>query len=628
MGIKLTKKEWIINSNKIHNNFYDYSKVEYNGSQKKVIIICPEHGEFEQRADGHMQGRGCKKCGIKKQIKSSLKSQEQFIKDCEKKHNNFYDYSKIKYKGVQEKIIIICPEHGEFEQLANAHLQGSGCPKCSVLKVALKHKKSKEQFINEAKIKHNNFYDYSKTEYIGSEQKIIIICPDHGEFKQTASTHLQGSGCPSCPKITSTQWLIDVNLKHNNKYIYPEKYISSLQHMLIICPEHGEFKKIAYQHKQGQGCPQCAKNNSSLKLTKTHEQWLFELNKKHNNFYNYNETIFNSKQKIKIKCPKHGDFIQRVDMHLFGSGCPQCAFELQTSKAELEIIDFIKELGINNIEQSNRKILNGYELDIYLPDYNFAIEYNGNYWHTEEFKEDNHHFQKTNECLNKGIKLIHIFEDEWLLKKEIVKSRLLNLLNKIPSDHKIYARNCFIKEISSEEAKKFTERNHLQGFVGAKIHLGLFTIINNKEYMVSYMSFGSLRKNLGQINNNQYSFELLRFCSVINYSVIGAANKLLKYFEKNYNPNYLISYADRRWSQGKIYEKLNFVQSHISKPNYFYINPQTPLKRENRFNYRKDILISKYGCKPEYTENYFTTEILGLKRIYDSGNLVFVKEYK
>jgi hypothetical protein len=158
------------------------------------------------------------------------------------------------------------------------------------------------------------------------------------------------------------------------------------------------------------------------------------LNKKHNNFYNYNETIFNSKQKIKIKCPKHGDFIQRVDMHLFGSGCPQCAFELQTSKAELEIIDFIKELGINNIEQSNRKILNGLELDIYLPDYNFAIEYNGNYWHTEEFKEDNHHFQKTNECINKGIKLIHIFEDEWLLKKEIVKSRIRNLLNKIEKE--------------------------------------------------------------------------------------------------------------------------------------------------------------------------------------------------
>ena len=516
-----------------------------------------------------MFGQGCKKCGIEKNIKRQKKSKEQFILEANKIHSNFYDYSKVDYVDSKTYIIIICPEHGEFKQIPNNHLQGQICKKCdNKLRT-----KTQEQYLNECKLIHNNKYDYSKTVYKHSEKNITIICPKHGKFEIRACNHLNGQGCQKCS--------------------IEEKTINSY---------------------------------------KTNEQYLNECKLIHGNKYNYDKTEYiHSEEKVIITCPNHGDFKQQAYKHIQGNGCPNCAHTI--SKAELEIIDFIKELGINNIEQSNRKILNGYELDIYLPDYNFAIEYNGNYWHTEEFKEDNHHFQKTNECLNKGITLIHIFEDEWLLKKEIVKSRIRNLLDKIEKDRRIYGRDCFVKEISSDEARKFTERNHLQGFTGAKVHLGLFFKIKNnegifQEYLVSYMSFGSLRKNLGQTNNNKYSYELLRFCSVINYLVIGGANKLLKYFEKKYNPNYLISYADRRWSNGNLYKQLNFVQSHISKPNYFYINPQTPLKRENRFNYRKDILISKYGCKEEYTEKYFTTEILGLKRIYDSGNLVFEKEYK
>ena len=424
-------------------------------------------------------------------------------------------------------------------------------------------------------------------------------------------------------KLTKEIFVEKSNLIHKNKYSYEKSFPNGWSSKItIICPIHGDFEQFVCSHLRNSGCPKCGIEKQAKTSTYSTKNWIKKAIEKHGNKYNYDKTEYiHSEEKVIITCPNHGDFKQQAYKHIQGNGCPNCAHTI--SKAELEIIDFIKELGINNIEQSNRKILNGYELDIYLPDYNFAIEYNGNYWHTEEFKEDNHHFQKTNECLNKGITLIHIFEDEWLLKKEIVKSRIRNLLNKIEKDRRIYGRDCFVKEISSDEARKFTERNHLQGFTGAKVHLGLFFKQNNKEYLVSYMSFGSLRKNLGQTNNNKYSYELLRFCSVINYSIIGGANKLLKYFEKHYNPNYLISYADRRWSNGNLYKQLNFVQSHISKPNYFYINPQTPLKRENRFNYRKDILISKYGCKEEYTEKYFTTQILGLKKIYDSGNIVF-----
>lgn len=603
---------------------YDYSKTNYIGSKEKIIIICLKHGEFEQKAANHINGNGCPKCGNLKQIKNSVKSNKKFISEANVKHNNIYNYSNTNYINSYTKIIINCKIHGDFYQLPNAHLQGSGCPKCGILKQTKTNTKTNTKYINEVKLKHNERYDYSKTNYLNSEEKIIIICSEHGEFEQKAASHLNGHGCPKCGFVikTNDQFVFEANLKHNNKYKYPEKYVHSQDKIKIICPEHGEFNVLSYQHLQGIGCQKCSINKRSLINLKSKDQWILELNLKHNNKYKYPDEIFNSKDKIKIICSEHGEFFQRIDMHLFGNGCPNCSYELNISNSELEIFNYIKEMGIDNIQTSNRTILNGQELDIYLPDYNLAIEFNGLYWHSDKFKNDNYHNLKTEECLNKNIRLIHIFEDEWLFKKEIVKSRLRNLLKK--NDLKIFARKTKIKEINSETSRKFLENNHLQGFVGAKVHLGLFyTSENGKEYLVSVMNFGSLRKNLGN-QSNEGSYELLRFASLKNFNIIGGANKLLKYFEKTYNPQYILSYADRRWSNGNLYNQLNFELSHISKPNYFYIQGN---KKLNRFGYRKDILISKYGCKPEQTEKEFCRENLNMTRIYDCGNYVFHKKY-
>ena len=482
----------------------------------------------------------------------------EWIKKASIKHNNFYDYSLVNYIKAKYKSKIICPIHGEFEQQLAAHLNGQGCPKCGILKHSFKNTKNTNQFIIEANLLHNNMYDYSKTVYNHSKEKVIIICPEHGEFEQRADMHLKGQGCLKCKlniQTLSLEQFINKAIKiHGIKYDYSKvEYINSHEKVIIICPEHGEFEQISNNHLNGSGCPKC----------------------------------------INI-----------------------------ISKSEQEIYDFIKELGIDNIKQSDRTILNGKELDIYLPDYNLAIEFNGLYWHDEYSKPDNYHLLKTDECLSKNIQLIHIFEDEWLNKKDIVKSRIKNLVHKIKRDRRIYARKCFIKEIDSSIARSFTERNHLQGFVGAKVHLGLFFVLNNKEYLVSYMSFSNLRKNLGQKETNDKYYELLRFCNVIDYRVIGGASKLLKYFENKYLPEKIISYADRRWSNGNLYNQLGFTQTHKSKPNYYYVEG---IKRHNRFGYRKDILISKYNCKPEMTEKEFCRDVLGLNRIYDAGNLVYEK---
>ena len=140
-------QKFIKRANKVHNNFYDYSKTKYIHSEQKVIIICPKHNEFSQKAYQHLQGFNCPKCGRENMANKLLKSNEQFINEANLKHNNFYDYSKVDYKNSKEKVIIICPKHGEFEQVANSHLNGSGCKKCGNLNQSKLLLKTQEQYL-------------------------------------------------------------------------------------------------------------------------------------------------------------------------------------------------------------------------------------------------------------------------------------------------------------------------------------------------------------------------------------------------------------------------------------------------------------------------------------------------
>jgi hypothetical protein len=269
---------------------------------------------------------------------------------------------------------------------------------------------------------------------------------------------------------------------HNNKYKYFDDYIHSEEKIKIECPEHGVFTQLACNHRQGSGCPMCSVESQKNKVIRSSKDYFEMVTKLHNNKYKYFDDYTNSQNNIKIECPEHGVFLQIAHNHLQGKGCPKCSNLSTISKPEQEILDYIKSLEIKNIEIKNRIILNGKELDIYLPDYKLAIEFNGLYWHNEDYKEDNYHLLKTEKCLSKNIQLIHIFEDEWLFKKDIVKSRVKNLVHKIEKNKIIYARKCFVKKIDISIARSFAERNHLQGFVGAKIHLGLFFKQNNKEY--------------------------------------------------------------------------------------------------------------------------------------------------
>lgn len=317
---------------------------------------------------------------------------------------------------------------------------------------------------------------------------------------------------------------------------------------------------------------------------------------------------------VSIKCPvceKEGLMTKQLLYERNKRGyeiCIHCNPVGQASRSgqELKLSEFLSELNVPH-ERSNRSVLSKHELDIFIPDYKLAVEFDGLYWHNELFVTNDYHLNKTVECQEKGINLIHIFEDEWTNKKEIVKSIIKNKLNK--TDLSIYARKCIIKEISSDDSKEFLDNNHIQGKVNSKIRLGLFY----NDELVSVMTFSKGRVIMG---GKKDEWELNRFCNKINTNVVGASGRLFNYFLKKYCPQKIVSYSDIRLFDGHMYYKLGFNQISQSKPNYWYIINGM---RYYRFNFRKGILM-KEGFDTNKTEKEIMFE-RKIYRIYDCGNI-------
>lgn len=541
---------------------------------------------------------------------------ELFIEKANEKHGKFYLYDKVDYVDSQTKVCIICPEHGEFWQAPSSHLRGNGCPKCANEKRGRFKRMTPDEFFRSAANVHDNKYDYSKSEYKNMNEKICIICPEHGEFWQTPLAHLHGKqGCPKCSHrgLNREEMIDEFNKIHGNTYDYSKFVLGKMNEKAIfICPKHGEFLQSPTKHLKGQGCPKCAVENRKKKQTMDTGKFVEKAKIVHEGKnYDYGESVYTGTyEKVKIICPKHGEFYQVANYHLSGHGCPHCGNVV--SSAETEIASFIESLGIE-VETRNRTVLLGSrEIDVFMPEKNVGIEYDGLVWHSDRFKEKNYHLEKTEECRKAGVRLIHVFEDEWCNKKDIVKSMLANVLG--VTKERIPARKCEVREIDYKTAHEFVENNHIQGWSVSKINLGLFY----GEEIVSVMTFGSPRLSLGH-KEKKYDYELIRFCSKLNTSVIGAAGKLFSYFLKAYDPASVISYCDRRWSIGNMYEKIGFKFDHASQPNYFYVEGNN---RKNRFRYRKTLLVGM-GYDKNKSEKEITEE-LGIPRIYDCGTFVYI----
>ena len=194
MSRKVTTKDFIDRARAVHSDKYGYAFSVYQSTKTKVSIYCHDHGMFEQSPADHIKGSGCPGCAAESKTHTS----SLFIEKAKEFHGDRYNYSKVDYVNMRNKVVVICPEHGEFEQTPHGHLKGNGCIRCRVENVGKLNRSNTKSFIVRAIKTHNNKFDYSKVEYKTTREKVIIVCHEHGDFEQTPHSHLKGRGCPGC----------------------------------------------------------------------------------------------------------------------------------------------------------------------------------------------------------------------------------------------------------------------------------------------------------------------------------------------------------------------------------------------------------------------------------------------
>ena len=353
-GIKYNTEEFIKKAIDIHGNKYEYSKVNYINSTTTIIIICKEHGDFNQNPRTHLTSGGCPKCG--KNIRSDKRKTplDNFIIRATEIHNNKYNYSKVIYNNAKSKIIIICPIHGDFEQRPDQHLnKKSGCVKCSIQINSDKQRKTTDQFILDAKKIHNEKYDYSKVEYKNVSEKVLIICHVHGEFEQTPNGHLNGAGCIKCSgtlKKTNNEFIDELYKIYGDTIDYSScNYINRMTNVIIKCPIHNiTFTKLPSILLNGSGCPECSRGYHIL----NNDIFIKKAIEKHGNIYDYSKVNYvKSCKKVIITCLVHGDFEQAPNGHLSGHGCIICGIQKASHKKLSNTVEFINKSSIihNNL---------------------------------------------------------------------------------------------------------------------------------------------------------------------------------------------------------------------------------------------------------------------------------------
>lgn len=587
----ITQKQFIADCEATHKGLYDYTKTNYLRATSKIIVTCRIHGDFVIQANLHRNGAGCQKCSGKHK-----KTTADFIAEASVIHNNRFDYSKSIYKNSKSLLTIIC-EHGhQFDQIANNHLRCAGCPVCAGTK-----KLSWPEFVDRANKLHQDKYTYKHEGYENTSSRLTITCPIHGDFEQTAHCHLAGQGCPKCRghNKTTEEFVEQAKLTHRLTYDYAKSiYVGSKIKLTITCKEHGDFEQSPNAHLKGAGCPVCSGNKPH-----TNESFVAAAIEVHGTKYEYSKVKYgkNNTIPVTITCREHGDFGQRPMDHLEGCGCQKCN---NYGVLEQELRTFIESLGF--VTTKDKDILEGKEIDIYLPEKRVGFEFNGLFWHSEARSNNpkGNHKLKTDLAAIKGVRLIHVYEDDWLTKRKVVENTIKHLLS--VTDKQIYARRCHVVE---QDSTTFIEENHM---LGKSSGVSVSLTLEYKGCIVAAMQFSKSGSRRG--NSEEGSYELIRFASL---GVVGAASKLFKHFVKTYSPKEVVSYSDNDMFDGKMYEILGFSKVEDVPPDYKVVEGG---KRHHKSGYRKERLAARFGDKydPNKTEHENCLD-LKLYRVYNSG---------
>lgn len=540
--------------------------------------------------------KSCIFAASKKMNMTLEERKENFIRLSLKAHKGEnLDYSKVVYVNNKTPVIIIDhdlrpdgTEYGEYTQLPLNHVKGMGHPEKSARRGGDKKKRKWDELLLEFRAAHHGEnLEYPEQNYNNVNDKIRIIDHDldengveYGEYWQDIHSHLRGCGHPrkgvdNRRKIlASRKYYTNEGFKELCRKVWGDRYDLSLveyeknkRKITVICREHGPFRISCDNFKAGHGCPKCG---DSIQVT----------------------TIYDT------------------------VGAYRKSSDLLKSHVEDEIAEIIKGCGLDII-RNLRSLIGGKEIDIYVPAKKIGIEYDSLYWHSEKNgKMRTYHLDKLERCNKNGIKLIQIFEDEWIYHKDIVVDKIKNLLG-VSDMQRIGARKTVVNEISKEEAMAFLEKNHIQGYGSGSVHYGAFY----NDEVIGVMSF----KMEGAVENGQW--ELVRFSTKLGCCVQGLGSKMLKRFVTDYNPNEVKSFADRRWTLDKdsnMYTKIGFELDGVGSPDYRYVVGD---ERKHKFGFRKLKLYKKYGVPLSLTEKQMCDR-LGFYRIWDCGLLKYVYNRK
>lgn len=435
------------------------------------------------------------------------------------------------------------------------------------------------------------------------------MCPVGHLHKMRKDHWLRGVRCPECVgnnKLTIEY--IKRCIESEGYKVIDTLYKNSKTLINTICPNGHPYKISWNNWNQGYRCSSCSgrakKNLSIINDSFTDEGYRLLSEEYHNN-----------KEPLELLCPSgHLYNVSWDNWRNKNSRCPKCN-NIGTSIQEQELFNLVYSID-NTAYQRDRNIISPLELDMVVPSKKIAIEYCGLYWHSDRVnKKRNYHIDKLNKCAEAGYTLITIFEDEWVTKKDIVKSRLSSILGK--DLIRLHARKCVITPISSNAASMFCKENHLQGnVVGNCIRLGSF--YGEDLIGILTLSVPSIAK--GSSNSRDGVYELSRFCCKVGYRIPGLFTKMLSYFMKHYKFKSIMSYADRRWSIGNMYEKAGFIKYGSTLPNYWYFKNNDNTKRFHRFALRKTKADSK-----DITE-WDIRQSQGWNRIWDCGSLKYILE--
>lgn len=569
-------------------------EIEKYNANFRITILCPKGHEYKYSVtkikSENVDVTICPHCLKEEKYNEKRISNETFINYCNKYNLDFLPKQEY-YKKWDDHITFICKKCGNKKDIRSLYRWDKNKPfKCIQCE--------------REEIKNSNNIELGILVNKEMNEKIDNICLNKNIEYITLHKKVDYSILPE--KLRK-------NLEKQNKWILI-KYHNTKNKCIYQCTDCGEFKHtMPYNIFSGRGfgCNSCSYskklNNVSYKikdlLNRSNDIYLYEI-----------PNDFNSLNLLKFKCNKCGLIFERQWNHINAYGklpCPQC-HKSTKRKSQNDVYEWICSQYDGNVIQEDRS--NGFEIDIYIPELKIGIEYCGLVWHSTKYKTNpSVHKDKLNKCNKLGIRLITMFEDEWKSKTNISKSRILNILGK---SKRIFARKCDLTEIDNSTALTFCKENHIQG--SGQCHCGYGLYYENELMSVMTFSKPSVSKS-----GKNYDWELNRFCSKLNYNIVGGASRLMKKFKNDHKNEILITFCDLRWGTGNVYEKLGFEYVYTTRPNYYYFGQMTDYKRKHRFNFTKQKLLKLF---PSYNESMTEEEIAkenGLFRIYDCGHLKY-----